>query len=391
MTKKQNKKTTKSLPSTKIENKDIEYKASWLELFFDLVFVALVAQLTYYFSHHHSSPKDFIHVFLMWYMIFLSWWGTTANRNLKQQDDTFDIFVIQIQMVLAMVMSISLPIAFSDSPYSFIFFLMFGLIRWLWLGMILHLYKEHPNKAPKTRNMLTWFFIAVLLWVIAGFVGEPYVYTFAFMALALDILTPFTTGKGNKMVYLNMHHLVERLWLLILMVMWESVLVVALANTAAWNFDLRNIVFVSAWMFQMIAIWWLYFPYIKLKLKWKRARSFQLMLQSHIALLWSLVLLATWLKVLLKHYESSFTEDLIFISGLFLVVASFNSIRASLTHSLKISLLHVCIFWIWIAWITAWVQIFQLSNTTLVLVSTLWLIIYTFYDYHECFWNKCDM
>jgi len=392
MTKKHNKKASKTPPVPKIiERKDIEYKASWLELFFDLVFVALVAQLTYYFSYHHSSAQDFLNTFIMWYMIFLAWWGTTANRNLKQRDDTFDIFVIQIQMLLAMIMSIGLPIAFSDSPYSFVFFLMFGLIRWLWLGMILHYYKLHPNKAPKTKNMISGFAVATLFWVAAGFFSSPYMYSFVFIAFALDILTPLTKWKGNKMIYLNMHHLVERLWLLVLMVMWESVLVVALANTAAWSFNLRNIIFVSAWIIQMIAVWWLYFPYIKHKLKWKRAKSFQVMLQSHIILLWSLVLLASWLKILLKQYESSFTEDFIFISGLFFIVASFNAIRASLTHKIKTSIMHICIFWLWIVLLVSWIQLFQLSNIFLVVLGTLWLILYTYYDYHECFWNKCDM
>jgi len=85
--------------------------------------------------------------------------------------------------------------------------------------MILHFYKLFPDKAPKTKNMMTGFIIAAALWIIAGFLPSPYLYTFAFMALALDLLAPFTKGKGNKTIFLNMHHLVERLGLLILMVM----------------------------------------------------------------------------------------------------------------------------------------------------------------------------
>jgi len=65
MSKKHNKDLKKIEKNHEEPAKDIEYKASWLELFFDLVFVALVAQLTYFFSQHHSTFQDFLNTFLM--------------------------------------------------------------------------------------------------------------------------------------------------------------------------------------------------------------------------------------------------------------------------------------------------------------------------------------
>ena len=41
-----------------------EYKrASWLELFYDVAFVALVAQLTYLTAKYHHSVADFLNFF----------------------------------------------------------------------------------------------------------------------------------------------------------------------------------------------------------------------------------------------------------------------------------------------------------------------------------------
>jgi len=58
-------KPVKNIKTHVAESITNEYKATWLELFFDLVFVALVAQLTYYFSHHHNNIQDFLHTFIM--------------------------------------------------------------------------------------------------------------------------------------------------------------------------------------------------------------------------------------------------------------------------------------------------------------------------------------
>ncbi len=315
---------------------DTVYRATWLELFFDLVFVALIAQLTYLFSFQHSSFVDFLNVFLVGYMIFYAWWGTTVNRNLKDKEDVIDVLAIQFQMLFVMIMSLTLNGAFGD--YSWLFFGSFGMNGLISLMLLRRMYRIHPHRRPNTLNIWWGFFIAACLWIVAGFLDGYFLYITAFSALSLQALAPMSTGKGNTKILLNMHHLLERMGLFLLLVMGEAVLVVALANTASEQFSAANFIIVICGLFQMIALWWLYFPYVEGRAKGKRARWFQTMFHAHGMLYGSLILTATGLKVLLKHPEAQIDEMFIFLMGIALMVGSFTVIQASLTRTLPRSI-----------------------------------------------------
>ena len=74
-------------------------RASWLELFYDVAFVALIAQLTYLAAANHQALTDYLHIFIVGYSIFIAWWATTANRNLQLTETTTDKLLVQLTMV----------------------------------------------------------------------------------------------------------------------------------------------------------------------------------------------------------------------------------------------------------------------------------------------------
>lgn len=363
------------------------YRTSWLELFFDLVFVALVAQLTYDFSHHHHTLEDFMQVGLVGYMIFLAWMITTANRNIRQDEDLIDVLAVQAQMVMVMIMSLSLPQAFDT--YSWLFFGAMSVTIFIGFGLIRRMYVLHPDKRPQTLNVSWGIFIAGCLWLAAGFFPTPYLYIVAGAALVLSIAAPMTRGKGNQRVMMNMDHLLERFGLFLLMVMGEAVLVVALVNSAAGKFDLHHLVIVLAGLMQMIALWWWYFPYIHNHAQGKRATWFQLMMQTHGFLYGSLILIAAGLKILVESPASSLGNMWIFLAGVMLMVTTFNIIRATLTHHPLEAfksvvgfaaglgfLITACVWWAWPAYL-------------MVPAVTLWLVLYVALDYYKHFGSHC--
>lgn len=58
-----------------------ERKATWLELFYDLIFVALVAQLTHALA---ENPVTSIKFSVLYLIIWRTWHGTTMYRYKKQ-------------------------------------------------------------------------------------------------------------------------------------------------------------------------------------------------------------------------------------------------------------------------------------------------------------------
>jgi len=291
--------------------KSTEKKASWLELFYDIAFIALVAQLTYLSYAHHQTLLDFVNIFLVAYVIFIAWWATTANRNLKPTETTTDKLLIQAQMVGAFLMSITMPDIF-EGQYTGFFFT-FGLLRLLQAGTVWGMYIKHPETKPQTNNILQGFFVAAGLWICAAFVPFPYTYPLAFSALLVDIMTPLTTGKGNATRYLSVKHLQERLGLFLMLVIGESMIVVALSNTAA-DLSIAEPTIVFAGLGMMIALWWLYFEYSDQR-QGIRPKNLFLYIHAHAFLFGSIILLSVGYKLAIEQTQT-------FVAGWFVTAGA---------------------------------------------------------------------
>ena len=302
-------------------------RASWLELFYDLAFVALIAQLTYLAADHHTSVTDLLSIFVVGYLIFIAWWGTTAARNLQNSEETVDKLMVQLQMVGAFMMSLYMPDVFAGDMSRF--FATFALVRVIQILMILRLYRTNPEGVPKTHNILQGIIIATILWFLVGFVATPYFYVAALCLIALDVYIPQTTGRGNRVRLLNVSHLQERLGLFLMLVIGESMLVVALTNTAT-SIDLARPLIVVSGMVVMISLWWVYFAYLERCAEGVRPRSLFVYLQSHAFLFGSIVLLAAAYKNMLKHNEPTGSDLLLLGAGYLGIVGTVFLIRKSL-------------------------------------------------------------
>ena len=299
-------------------------RASWLELFYDVAFVALVAQLTYLTAANHHSIEDFLNMFIIGYSIFIAWWATTANRNLQPNERGFDKLLVQLQMVGAFMMSLTMPGTFAGEY--FWFFFTFGLVRVLQAMMIVSMYIRFPDKRPATYNLLEGLMIAALLWLLSGFMPAPWHFLVAGMALVIDILTPLTRGKGNTIRYLNVYHLQERLGLFLMLVIGESMIVVALSNTAT-SLSATEPAVIFSGLGLMIALWWLYFDHSD-RYQGKRPRSLFLFIHAHGFLFGSLILLSVGYKLILEGADKA---GLTFIyAGVVGIMITLGVIRAML-------------------------------------------------------------
>lgn len=369
-----------------ISKYDETYKATWLELFFDLVFVAMVAQLTYHFSYHHHQVSDFIEVGIIGYMIFYAWWMTTVNRNLRQEEDVVDIFAVQLQMCLIMVMSLSLHGAFTDLSY--LFFGSYVLSGVISLCMIRRLYYLHSDLRPQTLNIWWGYCAAYFCWSFCIILEPPYAYIAAGMGLVLQILTPLTKGEGNKITKLNMPHLLERLGLFLLMVMGEAVLVVALANTAAEALTWERLIFVLCGVLQLIGLWWLYFPYATHCVKGLRSRWTTLMLNAYGFFFGSLVTTAAGIKTVLLYPMAGMEEMWLYFFGLWLQVVSFNVIRTTLTHSVRDTLFSSLGFTLLLFFVGVMTVLYEVPAIRVIPVLTVVFIFYVIWDYWSHFRDR---
>ena len=196
-------------------------------------------------------------------------------------------------------MSISMAQVFSGDYLGF--FLALGFVKFLQVLMLVSLYTRHPEARPKTYNLLGGFATAAFLWTAVAFVPDGYHFIVALSALAIEIVTPRTTGKGNKTSYLNVHHLQERLGLFLMLVVGESMIVVALANSDAGKvFDQLGVVFAGLGL--MVALWWLYFEHSD-EHAGVRPKNLFAFIHAHGFLFGSIILVSVGYKLVLGGKE----------------------------------------------------------------------------------------
>lgn len=303
-------------------------RATWLELFYDLAFVALVAQLTYLAAKHHHSVTDIFNIIITAYTIFFTWWTTTVNRNLQSTEDRFDQIAVQLKVAGAFVMSVAMADVFAGQYAGY--FVALGCIRLIQVALLFRLYTLEPQHAPKTYNIATGILIAAGLWFVSGFIPAPYHFVIAIAALMLDMLTPLTHGRGNAIRLLNVHHLQERLGLFLMLVLGESMLVVALANTsAASGAALPYVVFSG--LIITTTVWWLYFDYLEHCTLGKRPRKLFWYLQGHSFLFLALIFVAAGYKNSIDGGGHSESTIILVASGLIGVLLGLLAIRLALT------------------------------------------------------------
>lgn len=302
-------------------------RASWLELLYDLAFVALVAQLTYLAADHLDSFLGFVHVFIIGYTVFITWWSTTVNRNLQAREGFLDRLLIQVQLVGAFMMSLAMPAVFAGDYATY--FITLALLRLLQVFMMLRMYRLHPEHNPKTKNVVQGIAIAAILWFVSAVVPDPYHMVLAAAALLLDILTPLTKGKGNTVRLLSIHHLQERLGLFFMLVLGESLLVVALANTAL-KVETAPLILLLSGVLAVVALWWLYFDFLEREGHERRPQQFFVFVHAHGFLFGAIVLLAAASKLLLEGKLAIQPLIVLYLGALVGIVSCLFIIRAAL-------------------------------------------------------------
>ncbi|APW38374.1 hypothetical protein RD110_15210 [Rhodoferax koreense] len=234
------------------------------ELFFDLVYVFAVTQLSHYLLDH-LTPLGAVQTLLMWFAVWLGWQYTAWVTNWFNPGALPIRCVLFAIMLVALVMAAALPQAFGERGLVFAgCYAAIQVGRTLWV--LLALGRGHALQA-NFRRILAWLLVSAALWIAGGLAGDmqqrlllwmaavlcEYVapmFGFAFPGLGRSATSEWTIDGG---------HLAERCQLFVIVALGESILAsgVALAQEAQWHAgDLMNFLVAFA---GSLAMWWMYF------------------------------------------------------------------------------------------------------------------------------------
>src|ERR671925_704341 len=233
-------------------------RATWLELFFDLVFVAAVGQLANALSAHPTFPRflGFVALFVpVWWL----WMGFTFYANRFDTDDLPYRLLTLLAMFLVAVLATTIAAVFHGSSTGF-------ALAYLCARLILLvLYERARRHVPEARRLTTIFLVAfgaaTGFWIASLALPAPWRYGLWGVALALELGAPLFAWRQLPQAPIHPRHIPERFGLLTLIVLGESVLGVVLGIAhVPWG---AASAFAAAGGFvAAAALWWIYFEFL---------------------------------------------------------------------------------------------------------------------------------
>lgn len=243
-----------------LEPRDGERHASWLELFFDLVFVLAVAQVAHMLSGH-SDLFGFVKFAALFVPVWWCWIGFTFYADRFETEETIYRVLMFAGMFAVAALSLCLNAAFSingDLPFIFCYVLVRVVLIALYIRSAYHI----PLARSFCLQFVAGFSVASGLLLISLFFAPPLRYAIWALALVVELVTPFVDPKATRIFPIDRSHIPERFGLFTIIVLGEAV--VSAANGAAkveWNFSTigtATLGFVIA-----TSIWWINFDFVE--------------------------------------------------------------------------------------------------------------------------------
>jgi len=233
-----------------------------VELFFDLVFVFAITQLSHSLLAHLDSAGA-LHAALLMLAVWWAWIYTTWITNWLDPDHPVVRSMLFVLMGLGLVMSTSLPEAFGERAQPFaLAYVVLQVGRSLFMVWAS---RSNPGLSQNFVRIAAWFAISGALWIAGAFGPSDLHLVLWAAALAIEFVAApagyWTPGLGRSVTSdwtVEGAHMAERCGLFIIICLGESVLVTG-ATFAQHVWDAATIGAATVSLGGSIAMWWIYF------------------------------------------------------------------------------------------------------------------------------------
>jgi len=231
-------------------------KVTWLELFFDLVFVAAVGQVAEPLRDHYTLG-ELIRLTPLFALIWWAWAGHTIFSTRFDTDDVVQRCLTLGQMFAVAVMAANAKDAL-DSQSSAGFAAAYAAVRLVLVAQYFRARSIREARAVTTRY-LTGHGIAALLWLASAVIPAPARFWIWAVAFAIDLGTPWVAVRHSVAAPPDAAHLPERFGLFTLILLGESVVAVmqGMESQEDWSPAAASSAFLG--MAVCFLIWWWYF------------------------------------------------------------------------------------------------------------------------------------
>jgi low temperature requirement protein LtrA len=237
---------------------DQERRATWLELFFDLVFVAAVGQLANSLAAEPTTARffEFLGLFVP---VWWAWMGFTFYANRFDTDDLPYRLLMLCAMFGVAVLATTIPSVFRGATEGFA--IAYIAVRIVLVTLYARASRHVPEARRLVRTFLAFFGLAILVWLASLAFDVPWAYVVWGIALCIELAAPIRAWRYLPDAPVDRRHLPERFGLLTLIVLGESVLAVVLGVSKI-SWDAGSGAAAAMGFLVAAALWWIYFDFL---------------------------------------------------------------------------------------------------------------------------------
>ena len=246
----------------KFSTEKIERKISWLELFYDLVYVIAISTITHYVAQQFSlsALMDYFYLFVI---IFWGWLNGSLYHDMHGTEGLRTKLMTLWQMVIVAALVITLHSEEKDLLYNatIVLIIMQVYITYLWWSV--GLYDKEHRKLNKPYTIIYLISLGLLIGTL--FVNQPFIRILFYLTLVLNCSPPFVTylllkRKTNALSLSS--SMTERLGLFTIIVFGEVVLGVINGIIAVHDLSILTWVQFVLAISIVFALWWLFFTIV---------------------------------------------------------------------------------------------------------------------------------
>jgi low temperature requirement protein LtrA len=235
---------------------DTEKRVAPLELFFDLVFVFALTQVTLLMSEHptwEGLGQGMLVLALLWWA-----WGAYAwLTNYIAADEGLERLLMFAVMGAFLVTALAVPQAFGDD--ALLFAVAYAVARWLHIFIFAEA-NEDVDTGEAIVRLARTALPAPLLLIFGALLGGTAQAVIWIVALAIDLAGPFVFGVRGFRV--SAGHFAERFALIVIIALGESI--VAIGAGLEGEVDAGVLVAAALGLTVACGLWWAYFDVVAL-------------------------------------------------------------------------------------------------------------------------------
>jgi low temperature requirement protein LtrA len=229
-------------------------RVTWLELFFDLIFVAAVAQVGQPLTRDYTATGLVRHAFLF-VLVWSAWSGHTAFVTRFDHDDPVSRILLLVQCFVAAVMAANAKEAL-DSVSAAGFGAAYAGMR-----IVLVVQYLRARSVAETRELTTryaaGFGVAAIVWFVSALLDAPARYWIWALAFGIDFATPWLAAKHVVRFPPDASHYPERFGLFTIILLGEFVACVmrGIESQENWSLPAATTAFCGM-AFAFLLRWW---------------------------------------------------------------------------------------------------------------------------------------